>query len=39
MSQCFPPYRSSGEDIEVELDLYNYATKTDLKRCDRCRCQ
>ena len=31
MSQYFPPYRSSGGDIEVELDLSNYATKTDLK--------
>ena len=27
MSQYFPPYRSSGKDIKVELDL----TKTDLK--------
>ena len=31
MSQYFPPYRSSGGDIKVELDLNNYATKTDLK--------
>ena len=31
MSQCFPPYRSSGRNIKVELDLSNYATKTDLK--------
>ena len=31
MSQYFPPYRSSGGDIKVELDLSNYATKTDLK--------
>ena len=31
MSQYFLPYRSSGGDIEVELDLSNYATKTDLK--------
>ena len=31
MSQCFPPYRSSREDIRVKLDLSNYATKTDLK--------
>ena len=28
MSQCFPPYRSSGENIKFELDLSNYATKT-----------
>ena len=31
MSQYFPPYRSHGGDIKVELDLSNYATKIDLK--------
>ena len=31
MSQYFPPYRTSGGDIKVELDLSNYAIKTDLK--------
>ena len=31
MSQYFPPYRSSRGDIKVELDLSNYATKTDLE--------
>ena len=31
MSQYFPPYRSSGSNIKVELDLSNYATKTGLK--------
>ena len=33
MSQYFPSYtyRSSGGNIEVELDLSNYARKTDLK--------
>ena len=31
MSKYFPPYRSSGRNIKVELDLRNYATKTDLK--------
>ena len=31
MSQYFPPYRSSRSNIKVELDLSNYATKTDLK--------
>ena len=31
MSQYFPPYRSSGSNIKAELDLSNYATKTDLK--------
>ena len=32
MSQYFPPYRSSGRNIKVELDLSSYATKTDLKK-------
>ena len=31
MSQYYPPYRSSRNNIKVELDLANYATKTDLK--------
>ena len=31
MSQFFPPYRSSGGNIRVKLDLSSYATKTDLK--------
>ena len=31
MSQYFPPYNNSSENIKVELDLTNYATKTDLK--------
>ena len=31
MSQYFPPYRNSGGDIKVKLDLRNYATKKDLK--------
>ena len=31
MSQYFPAYRSHGGHIKVELDLSNYATKTDLK--------
>ena len=31
MSQYFPPYRSSGGNIKVELDLSSYARKTDLK--------
>ena len=31
MSQYFPPYRSSGRNIKVELDLSSYATKTDLQ--------
>ena len=31
MSQYFPRYRSSERSIKVELDLGNYATKSDLK--------
>ena len=31
MSQYFPPYNNSGENIKVELDLTNYATKKDIK--------
>ena len=31
MSQYFPPYKIHGGDIKVEIDLSNYATKTDLK--------
>ena len=30
MSQYYSPYRSSSNNIKVELDLANYATKTDL---------
>ena len=31
MSTYYPPYKSSTQNIKVELDLANYATKTDLK--------
>ena len=31
MSQYYPPYKSSRNNIKVELDLANYATKADLK--------
>ena len=27
----YPPYKSSSNNINVELDLSNYATKNDLK--------
>ena len=27
----YPPYRSSCNNIKVELDLSNYATKDDVK--------
>ena len=32
MSQYFPkPFRSFGRNINVKVDLSNYATKTDIK--------
>ena len=31
MNTYYPPYKSSSSYIKVELDLTNYATKTDLK--------
>ena len=31
MSQHYPPYKSSSNNIKVEVDLANYATKTDLE--------
>ena len=31
MSTYYPPYKSSSNNIKVELDLTNYATKSDLK--------
>ena len=31
MSQYFPPYNNSSENIQVELDLSNYVTKKDIK--------
>ena len=31
MSTYYPPYKSSSQNIKVELDFANYATKTDLK--------
>ena len=35
MSQYFPkPFRSFGGNINVKVDLSNYATKTDLKNDD-----
>ena len=30
-SQYFPPYENSSQNVKPELDLTNYATKTDLK--------
>ena len=31
MSTYYPPYKSSSNNINVELDLTNYATKDDVK--------
>ena len=31
MTQYYPPYRNSSNNIKVKLDLVNIATKTDLK--------
>ena len=31
MSQYYPPYRTSRNNIKVVLDLSNYATKDDVK--------
>ena len=31
MSEYFPEPKSEGEREKIELDLYNYTTKTDLK--------
>ena len=31
----YPPYRSSNNNIKVELDLSNYATKDDVKNITR----
>ena len=30
-NKYFPPYRVASNDIKVELDLSNYATKDDVK--------
>ena len=31
MSQYYPPYKSSSNNVKVELDLTNFATKMNLK--------
>ena len=31
MTTYYPPYKSASNNVKVELDLTNYATKTDLK--------
>ena len=30
----YPPYRSSSNNIKVELNLANYATKDDVKKVE-----
>ena len=30
----YPPYRSSSNNIKLELDLSNYATKDDIKKVE-----
>ena len=34
MSKYFPEPKFSGGRVKVELDLSNYATKVDLKKCN-----
>ena len=36
MSEYFPKPKSSERGVKVEIDLSNYATKSDLKKCNRC---
>ena len=36
MSEYFLKLKSTGANVKVELDLSNYATKADLKKCNRC---
>ena len=31
MTTCYPPYKSSSNNVKVELGLTNYATETDLR--------
>ena len=36
MSQCFPkPYKSFGGNINIKVDLSNYATKAELRNARR----
>ena len=34
-SEYFPKPKSLGTNVKIELDLSNYATKADLKKCNR----
>ena len=31
MSECFPEPKPSGGRVKIELDLFNYITKADLR--------
>ena len=33
-SQYYPPYKSSSNNIKVELELANYATKDEVKKVE-----
>ena len=35
MTTYYPPYKCSSNNVKVELDLTNYATKTDLENITR----
>ena len=35
MSECFPKPKYFRANVKVELDLSNYATKTDFKKYSR----
>ena len=35
MNEHFPKTNFLGANLKVELDPSNYATKTDLKKCNR----
>ena len=36
MSESFPQPKLFGENVKVELDLSNYATKADFKKSNWC---
>ena len=36
MTTYYPPYESSRNNVKVELDLTNYAIKTDFKKYYSC---
>ena len=36
MSECFPKLKPLEANVKVELDSFNYTTKSDLKKRNRC---